>query len=67
MLSFVTLKQRRKKMAFNYKSNVTVPLEIILIEDIDQLAFEQNLSRAAYIRQAAKEKVKRDKEQKNLK
>ena len=54
-------------MAFNYKSNVTVPLEIILIEDIDQLAFEQNLSRPAYIRQAAKEKVKRDKEQKNLK
>lgn len=47
-----------------YKCNVSVPLEIELIEEVDTISAEQRSSRAAYIRSAIKERVERDKNSK---
>lgn len=48
-----------------YKVVITVPLEVDLVEEIDELISPKKISRSAYLRAAIKEKVEKDKKQKN--
>lgn len=45
----------------NYKTMVSFPIDILLVEQVDIWSAENNISRAAYIREAIKEKLARDK------